>query len=344
MHAPQVLWAALVWLAFSLGNFMQTKLNRRFFTVAAAVALCAGAVQAQVPLGAAAGARLHTLSHSKGSTQVVAAPQRVVVYDLATLDTMQALGIAVAAGPKAQLPQYLESMAASYTVAGSLFEPDYAVLSQLQPDLVIVGGRSAARYETLSKVLPTADFSVRRDHMLHDMQRNILQLAQLYGKEQQGQALVNQIEREVAELRQLASQAAPGVLLLTLNERIAPQAPGGRFGFLFDVLGAKSLLTQQDVPARGAPAYTFEDVAKLQPQWIYVIDRNAATGSAAGGAQSVPAQKVLDNAQIASTPAAQKGQVVFLDPKGWYLMGSTGPTALLRNIAQLKRAYANAQR
>lgn len=324
---------------------MQTKLNRRFFTVAAAVALCAGAAQAQVPQGAAtSGAHLHTLSHSKGSTQVVAAPQRVVVYDLATLDTMQALGIAVAAGPKAQLPQYLESMAASYTVAGSLFEPDYAVLSQLKPDLVIVGGRSAARYETLSKVLPTADFSVRRDHMLHDMQRNILQLAQLYGKEQQGQALVGQIEREVAELRQLASQAAPGVLLLTLNERIAPQAPGGRFGFLFDVFGAKSLLTEQDVPARGAPAYTFEDLAKLQPQWIYVIDRNAATGSAAGDAQSVPAQKALDNAQIASTPAAQKGQVVFLDPKGWYLMGSTGPTALLSNIAQLKRAYANAQR
>lgn len=324
---------------------MQTKLSRRLFSVVAA-ALCAGTVHAQVAgasLAAPAPPVPFTLVHAKGTTQVGTAPKRVVVYDLATLDTMQALGIAVAGGPKAQLPQYLEGMAAHYTAAGSLFAPDYGVLSQLQPDLVIVGGRSAAKFETLSKIAPTVDFSVRSSHMLQDMQRNITQLAQLYGKPAQGQALVAKIDSEVAQLRQLASQAAPGVLLMAINERIAPQAPGSRFGFLFDVLGAKSLLTAQDLPARGAAPYTFEDVAKLQPQWIYVIDRNMATGSAAGGGDIVPAQKVFDNALIHNTPAGKKGQVVFLDPKGWYLMGSTGPTALLNNVAQLKRAYRAAQ-
>lgn len=270
-------------------------------------------------------------------------PQNVVVYDLATLDTMQVLGIAVTGVPKAQFPAYMAGYAdAKYTVAGSLFEPDYDVLSKIKPDLIIVGGRSAAKAEVLGKLAPTLDFSVKPATMLEDMERNITKIAGMYGKQAQGEALVSRIQREVAELKQLSSQAAPGVLLMAVNEKIMPQAPGARFGFLFDVLGAKSALTAKDVPARGGPAYTFDDLAKLQPEWIYVIDRNTAVGSAAGGGEIIPSTKVFDNDKVKATPAGQKGQVVFLDPKGWYLMGSAGPTALLNNVAQLKQAYSTA--
>lgn len=267
------------------------------------------------------------------------APQKVVVYDLATLDTMQLLGIPVAGVPKAQFPQYMTGYGdAKYQVAGSLFEPDFDVLSRIKPDLIIVGGRSAAKAEVLSKVAPTQNLSVKSGQMLEDMERNIMQIANMYGKEAEGKALVAKIQQEVAELRQLSSQAAPGLLLMAVNERIMPNAPGSRFGFLFDVFGAPSAITAQDVPPRGT-AYTFDDVAKLDPEWIYVIDRNTATGSAAGGGAIIPTQQVFDKPQIKATKAGQKGQVVFLDPKGWYLMGSTGPTALLNNVAQLKQVY-----
>lgn len=277
------------------------------------------------------------------ATEPGASPRKVVVYDLATLDTMQALGIPVAGVPKAQFPAYMASYGnANYAVAGSLFEPDYDALSKIQPDLIIVGGRSAAKAEVLGKVAKTLDFSVKPATMLQDIERNITQIADIYGKQAQGQALVAKIQSEVAELKQLAGKAQPGVLLMAVNERIMPQAPGSRFGFLFDVLGAQSLLTAKDLPVRGGPAFTFADLAKLQPEWIYVIDRNTGVGSAAGGGDIIPSQKVFDNAQVKSTPAGHKGQVVFLDPKGWYLMGSTGPTALLSNVQQLKQAYRTA--
>lgn len=284
-------------------------------------------------------------AHKAGVAQAeavstVAAPERPVVYDLATLDTMQALGIPVAGVPKAQFPAYMAGYGdAKYTVAGTLFQPDYEALSQIKPDLIIVGGRSAAKQDVLSKIAPTLDFSVKPATMLQDMERNITQIADMYGKQEQGKALVARIKSEVAELNQLAAQAQPGVLLMVINERIMPQAPGARFGFLFDVLGAKSQLTAKDIPARGGPAFTFDDLAKLQPEWIYVIDRNTGVGAAAGGGEIIPSTKVFDNDKVKSTPAGQKGQIVFLDPKGWYLMGSTGPTALLNNVQQLKQAY-----
>ena len=284
-------------------------------------------------------------AHQAGVAQAeavstVAAPECPVVYDLATLDTMQALGIPVAGVPKAQFPAYMAGYGdAKYTVAGTLFQPDYEALSQIKPDLIIVGGRSAAKQDVLSKIAPTLDFSVKPATMLQDIERNITQIADMYGKQEQGKALVARIKSEVAELNQLAAKAQPGVLLMAINERIMPQAPGARFGFLFDVLGAKSQLTAKDIPARGGPAFTFDDLAKLQPEWIYVIDRNTGVGAAAGGGEIIPSTKVFDNDKVKSTPAGQKGQIVFLDPKGWYLMGSTGPTALLNNVQQLKQAY-----
>lgn len=307
--------------------------NRRIFAVAVAAALASSAVMAQSTVA---------VQHAKGTTEVPAAPKRVVVYDLGSLDTMQTLGIPVTGVPKAQFPAYMAGYAdAKYTVAGSLFVPDYEVLSQIKPDLIIVGGRSAAKFDILSKIAPTVDFSVNSKQMLQDIDRNVTQLAKLYGKQAQGQALVGKINQEVTELRALSGKAAPGLLLMAVNERVMPNAPGARFGFLFDVLGAKSAITAKDVPPRGT-AYTFDDVVKLNPEWIYVIDRNTATGSAAGGGDIIPSTKVFDNAKIKGTAAGQKGQVVFLDPKGWYLMGSTGPTALLGNVAQLKQAYTAA--
>ena len=284
------------------------------------------------------------IQHAKGETAVPAAPKRVVVYDLGSLDTLHTLGLPVAGVAKAKFPEFLQGYAdAKVPSAGSLFEPDYEALSQIQPDLIIVGGRSASKFDTLSKIAPTVDFTVNTKQLLADVERNVTQIAGLYGKQAQGQALVGSIQSEVAELCQLAGQAQPGLLLMAINERLAPQAPGARFGFLFDALGARSAITAQDVPPRGT-AYTFDNVAKLNPEWIYVIDRNTGTGSAAGGGEIIPSQKVFDNAQVKATRAGQKGQVVFLDPKGWYLMGSTGPTSLRANVAQLKAAYTQAQR
>ncbi|MEG2999796.1 MAG: siderophore ABC transporter substrate-binding protein [Comamonas sp.] len=321
-----------------------TSSRRRWLASALAGACCWGmGAAAGAASPAPAGATL-AVPHAKGVTQVPAAPQRVVVFDLGALDAMHTLGLPVAGVPKAQMPDYLQGYAAPrYKLAGSLFEPDYEALSQIQPDLIIVGGRSAAKYDALAKIAPTVDFSVDSKQMLQDMARNVTAIASLYGKQAQGQALVGQMQQQVAALRQLSSQAAPGLLLMAVNDKIMPQAPGTRFGFLFDVLGAPSAITAQDVPARGT-AYTFDDVAKLNPQWLYVIDRNTATGQAAGGGAIIPSQQVFDNAQVKGTAAGQKGQVVFLDPKGWYLMGSTGPTALLGNVAQLKQVYQAAAR
>ena len=95
---------------------------------------------------------------------------------------------------------------------------------------------------------------------------------------------------------------------------------------------------------RGVPL-RMEEIAKIDPQWLYVIDRNAGTGTAVTkeGKPVTPSKTLFDNDLIRGTTAARKGQVVFLDPQIWYLLGSAGPLAMRANVAQLRAALASAR-
>ena len=281
-----------------------------------------------------------TVQHAKGAATVPLKPQRVVVYDLAALDVMHSLQLPVAGVAKADYPDYLQSYAgAKYQAAGSLFIPDYEALSRIKPDLIVVAGRSAAKYDVLSKIAPTLDLSVNGQQLLADMERNVTTLASLYGKQAQGQQLMTKVRGEVDALKAVAARAEPGLLVLAVNTNMSAQPPGARFGLLHDVLGIQPLLAADPSKPRGVPM-KMDDIARLNPAWIYVIDRNAATGTQTDkeGKPVIASQQLFDNAQIQGTQAGQKGRVVFLDPKGWYLLGSAGPTAMLRNVAQIKGA------
>lgn len=316
---------------------MKISTNRRQASLALTMAL--GAL-AWAPLAQAAQPHSMTVEHAKGKTTVPFAPKRVVVYDLASLDTMQALKLPVAGVPKANFPAYMTSYGdAKYQVAGSLFEPDYEVLSHIKPDLIVVAGRSASKYETLSKIAPTLDLSSSGKSLLGDMERNVHTLASLWGKEAQGHQLMQQVKAEVQQLTQTAGKAGPGLLVLAVNTNTSAQTPGSRFGLIYDVMGVQPALAADPSKPRGIPV-KMEDIAKINPQWLYVIDRNAGTGTSKDkeGKPVLPSKTLFDNDVIKNTDAAKKQQVVFVNPQNWYLMGSSGPTAMRENVAEIRTA------
>ena len=319
-------------------------IHRRTLSVAIMLATGAGCMGygAMATAAGTAGAAqpMVTVKHAKGEAKLPLAPQRVVVYDLASLDTMQALKLPVTGVPKANFPAYMAGYAdARYTVAGSLFEPDYEALSQVKPDLIVVAGRSASKFDILSKIAPTLDLSIDNKHMLTDMQRNVNTLASLWGKQAQGQQLMAQVRGDVQAVQALAGKAGPGLLVLAINTNMSGQAPGSRFGLLHDVLGVQPALAADPAKPRGVPL-KMEDIARINPEWLYVIDRNAGTGTTKDkeGKPVTPSRELFDNEIIKNTTAGKKQQVVFVDPQIWYLMGSAGPISMRENAAQIKQA------
>lgn len=322
---------------------MHTTSNRRQASLTLAMAVAAVAWS---PLAQAAQPATLKIEHAKGVTEEPLKPQRVVVYDLAALDVMQALNLPVVGVPKAQFPHYLAAYAdARYQVAGSMFEPDYEVLSQLQPDLIVVAGRSSAKYETLSKIAPTLDLSGGKLPLLDGMQRNVMALASLWGQQARGQQLMQQVRAEVDALKSVAAKAGPGLLVLAVNRNMSGQAPGSRFGLIHDVMGVQPAVPADSAKPRGLPL-KMEDIARINPQWLYVIDRNAGTGTTQDkdGQPVLPSKELFDNEIIRNTDAGKKQQVVFVDPKNWYLLGSAGPTAMRENVAQIRAALTRTVR
>ena len=205
----------------------------------------------------------------------------------------------------------------------------------------MVAGRSAGKYDILSKIAPTLDLSVNNQQLLADMQRNVTALASLWGKQAQGEQLMQRVRAEVDSTRALAQQQAPGLLVLAISTTLNAQPPGARFGLLHDVLGVKPALPADASKPRGVPM-KMEDISQLNPAWLYVIDRNAGTGSTTGrdGKPVVASTELFNNDAIRNSAAGQQGRLVFLDPQVWYLLGVAGPQAMLQTTAQLKRVWS----
>lgn len=273
-----------------------------------------------------------TVKHASGETTINGTPKKVVVFDLAALDTLDALGVDVAAVPTGGKPKYLARYNDDrYPKVGTLFEPDLEAVNALQPDLIIIGGRSQPKYAELAKLAPTIDLTPDNSAPLESVRNGVLQLGQIFGKEDRAKELVAEIDAGVAALKEKAQKVGKGLLILTVANRMSAYGPGSRFGMLHDVFGVPAAVPDLKIGRHGQPV-TFEFIQQANPDWLFVIDRDAALGKPDN------ARKMLDNELVGQTTAWKKNQVVYLDPANWYLIGA-GAQAMKQNIDQLSKAF-----
>jgi iron complex transport system substrate-binding protein len=274
------------------------------------------------------------VQHAKGETTVPSKPGKVLAFDLATLDTLNALGVEVAGVPTARFPEYLAKYGSDkYEKIGTLFEPNYEAVNAAEPDLIIVGGRSSAKYADLAKIAPTIDMSVDPKDYIGSVKRNVQLLARIFDKKAEADAQLAKLDQSVAALKGEASKAGKGLLVLTTGGKMSAYGPGSRFGHLHTEFGIVPAVEGLATTNHGQ-AVSAEFILKTNPDWLFVIDRDAATGQNGGAAK-----KVLDNDLVAQTAAWKNNQVVYLDPTNWYLIGG-GLTAMQNSVDQIAKALA----
>lgn len=272
-----------------------------------------------------------TVEHAQGSTEVPADPQRVVVFDMGVLDTLDTLGVDVVGLPKANVPSFLDAYSSDeYTDVGTLQEPDYEALARLDPDLVIVGFRSAAAYPELSESFPTVDatFDWSGDY-LANFGESATMLGEIFGKEAEVESALADIDAKVEEIRPVGEAAGSGMVLMTSGGEVTLNGADSRFGLIYSELGVTEAETGVEAADHGE-AISFELIRDVNPDWMFVVDRDAAIGEASGQA----AQQVLDNELVTSTTAWQRDQVVYLDGERWYVVmhGLSNVPAMLDEV------------
>jgi iron complex transport system substrate-binding protein len=283
-------------------------------TVATALAVSACGGSEDTTAEASSESAEVTVTHAQGETEVPADPQQVVVFDVGVLSTLDSLGVQVAGVPEATYPESLSQyIGDEYAKVGSLFEPDYEAVNALEPDLIIVGGRSAAVYPELAEIAPTIDLTVDDQDFLASFAERTTTLGEVFGEEAAVAERLAAIDERAAEVRTAAEGAGDALFVMTSGGEVSAYGPETRFGLVYDELG----LTPADeglTAADHGDAISFEYLAENDPDILLVLDRDAAIGES-----GTAAQQVLDNELVRGTTAWQNDDVHHLDSTVWYI-------------------------
>lgn len=277
-----------------------------------------------------------TVSHVQGETTLDATPELVFSFDYAAIDTLTNLGVEVHGAPSlaGASPDWLPD---GLINIGSLFEPDYEEINASQPDLIIIGGRSAAAYGELSAIAPTVDVTFQEDFYT-SLQDNTRLLGEIFGKEAEAETALEDIQARVDDLRNQVSSGGDGLVMMVSGGSLSLLAPNnaraGRGALLYQTLGLVPTIEDVVSATHGEPI-SFEFLLNYDPDWLFVIDRDSAVGTEDGQ----PAAAVLDNELMHQTSAWQNDQIVYLDAFNWYIITGAGITSANEMLDEVAAAY-----
>ncbi|MEQ3624230.1 MAG: siderophore ABC transporter substrate-binding protein [Celeribacter sp.] len=305
---------------------------RQPITLAAALAVSLAA-----PLGTlhAQQAAPVTIPTATGEAQITATPETVAIFDLAAVDTVHALGVDIAGIPNSLFLERLDAVADDATVVGTLFEPDFEALANLNPDLIIAGGRSSAQVEALSRLAPTLDMTITPEGFFDQVRARTAAYGEIFGKQAEADALLTQLDDKLATARAAVDGKGDALIILTNGGNISTYGQGTRFGWLHTALDLPQAVETLDATQTHGESVSFEFIAEADPDWLLVIDRGAAIGQAGEAARAT-----LDNQLIAGTSAAKNDRIVYLDPAELYVAGG-GVAAAMHTLDQITDAFGS---
>ncbi|MBY7142231.1 siderophore ABC transporter substrate-binding protein [Virgibacillus sp. NKC19-3] len=258
-----------------------------------------------------------TVNHELGETEVPKNPENVVVFDFGILDTLDTLGVDVAGVAQGNIPSYLEKYESdTYENIGSLKEPDFDKVAEIDPDVIIISGRQASVADQLEEIAPTIHLGVDTTRYMDSFEENMETVGEIFGKEAEIEEELTRIEDSIASVNDKAAENEEnGLIILANDDKISAYGPSSRFGLIHDVLGVPAVDEGIEASTHGmnvSPEYVMEE----DPDLLYVVDRTAAITD-----DNSAAEQIVENDLIKNTKAYENDNIFYLDPDYWYLSG-----------------------
>ena len=268
------------------------------------------------------------------AVEVAASPDAVVTFDIATLDTLDAIGAgdAVVGIPDIALPDYLSEYADLPTV-GTLFE----AVAGLEPDLIVTAARSTGQYDALAEIATTIDLTGTYGGTFDPAAglRRAAQLGEIFGAEETVEAATARIEELESAIEDRVDATA--LVLSVSGGEYGAFGEGSRFGYFFDTLGFTPAVPTLELPGAEASPHgdtvTNEFLLEANPDWIIAFDRGAATGEGSSAAET------LDNELVERTTAGAEDHIILLPASELYIV-INGLTAIENVLTTIDTALA----
>lgn len=282
--------------------------------------------------GSNASTKKITVKHELGTTKVPENPKKVVVFDYGVLDSMDKLGIKVTGVPQDNLPPYLKKYKSSkYENVGGLMEPDFDKISEIHPDLIIISGRQQDNYNEFKKIAPTVYMGLDTAKYMDSFKENMETLGKIFNKEDAVKKQLAGIDDSIDSLHAKAEKVnGKALIVLTTGGKVNAFGPGSRFGIIHDVFGVPAADKHIKASIHGQNV-SFEYIMKTNPDYLFVIDRDAAIG------QGGNAKSIIENDLVKKTNAYKNKHIVYLDPGYWYLSGG-GLVSVSEMVKEVRNA------
>ena len=299
------------------------------FTLAGVLALSLAACSAQNDQSAAGDAAAENSSQSVTITSLNAnkeaaplevpyEPQRIAALDMASLDILDALGVGDrVVGTASTSLDYLQSyIRDDIANLGTIKEADLEAVMACEPDVIFIGGRLAASYDALSEIAPVVYLSTDTElGVVESVRQNAATIASLFGLEDQVDGLMADFGSRIAALQAEAADKTAIVGMCTSGS-FNVLGNDGRCSLIGREVGFNNVGVDAniDTSTHGNEA-SFEFIVEKAPDYIFVLDRDAAIGT--DGAQL--AQDIMENELVKSTDAYKNGHLIYLaHPAVWY--------------------------
>ena len=266
-----------------------------------------------------------TIAHYSGTDTVPFNPETVVVADIAALLSLNDLGVGADALVGLGIPvpdEYDAVNNPGFPSVGTAWEPDYEAINALEPDLIIVASRTSRLYPEMRRIAPTVDLTVDwgKDYMDYFREQHRA-MGEIFGVSEKVEARLAELDAKIAGISARTADAGKALIVMTSGAEVTAYGPGSRFGFVHDLFGYAAADLDLEREATHGDAVSFEYILEMEPEALFVIDRDAAIGQ-----EGEAAQQVLDNELVVQTPAWRNGRGVYVDSFAWYIAASSLPS------------------
>lgn len=264
--------------------------------------------------------------------------ERIAVMDMASLDILDSLGLGDrVVGVSDTSLDYLQEYVTNDAVAklGTIKEADMEAVMASEPDVIFIGGRLASSYDALSEISPVVYLATDPElGVVESVRQNTAKIASMFGAENEVDALMQGFDERIAALAAF-SEGKNAIIGMVTSGGFNVLGNDGRLSLIGKEAGFTNIGvdTNLETSTHGNEA-SFEFVVEKNPDYIFVLDRDAAI--ATEGARL--AQEIMENELIKGTDAYQNGTIVYLEhPAVWYT-AEGGVHALHLMLEDLEKA------
>ena len=263
-------------------------------------------------------------------------PQRIAILDMPSLDILDRLGLGDrVVGSATTTLEYLQAYVPGDTIAnlGTIKEADLEAVMACEPDVIFIGGRLSASYDALSEIAPVVFLSTDTEiGVVESVRNNAATIASMFGLEAQVDELMAGFDARIEALAAFA-EGKNAIVGLCTSGSFNILGSDGRCSIISVEIGFDNL-GDGDVTATHGNESSFELVGELDPDYMFVLDRDAAIGT--DGAQL--AKEIVENELVMDTDVYKDGHIVYLaNPTVWYT-AEGGITALDIMLGDLEGA------